>query len=228
MIDDNNRDEFIEENKQFIYSAASSVCKKKLSWENDDELSIAMIAFNSACDKYNKNKGNFLSFAKVLIRNSLIDFFRKSKSYVSLNFSFNKSDNDEKINNIQDKISISEYDKQIENSKRASEISQLSKELLQYNLNFSDLIKSSPSHKNTRNALLNIAFICIQEVHIIEYIKTKKMLPIKELMLITGNNRKYFEKWRRYLIVLIVILSSEEYPYIKSYLKIKVGEKNEN
>jgi RNA polymerase sigma factor len=60
---------------------------------------------------------------------------------------------------------------------------------------------------------------------ILNFIKDKKMLPVKEITLFLNVNRKFVEKWRRYLITLILILSNENYPYIKSYLNIKAGDK---
>jgi len=57
---------------------------------------------------------------------------------------------------------INEYDdinieKQIEIKLRQEEIAMLTAELLEYQLTFSDLVDSSPSHKDTRNEVLNIA-----------------------------------------------------------------------
>jgi RNA polymerase sigma factor len=217
-----NRDEFIAGNKAFIYSIASNICKRKLSWENDDELSIAMIAFNNACNTYREGKGNFHGYAKALIKNALIDFFRKSKNNPYLAF----GDEDEDLEYIEYKTSIEQFHMQDEKKARAEEIVLLSKELSQYSLTFSDLANSSPSHKDTRDALLNLAFKCVKEDTILEYIKSKKMLPIKEIMLLAGVNRKLLEKWRRYILTLIIVLSSDEFTYIKSYLNIGVGEKN--
>ena len=72
-----NRSNFIEANKGFIYSTTSKLCKRHLIWENDEELSIALMAFNIACDKYDKTKGNFYGFGKVIIKNALDRFFQK-------------------------------------------------------------------------------------------------------------------------------------------------------
>lgn len=224
MLWEKDRNLFIEENKGFIYNAASNVCKKRLSWENDDELSIALIAFNNACDKYNESKGNFLVFAKVAIKNALIDFFRKCSKNAYLTFS---NEDNEELNKIETLISINEYEKEQENKQRAEEISMLINELSKYKLTFDDIIKSSPSHRDTRENILNIAYRCSCEKNIIDIIERKKMLPVKEILLLTGANRKFIEKWRRYLLTLIIILSSDNYPYIKSYLNIKVGEKDE-
>ena len=185
-----DRNKFIEKNKNFIYIIACKICNKKLDWVNDDELSIALIAFNNACDTYNKDKGNFLSYAKVLIKNALIDFFRKAKNTPYLIF----GDENEFIDYVDNKGALIEFEREKENSQKAEEIIMFSNKLLEYKLSLNDLVKASPSHIDTRNALLNIAFKCSKEAYIINYINDKKKLPIKEISLFTGANRKYLEK----------------------------------
>lgn len=223
MLSLENRDRFIEDNKAFIYSSTYNVCKRKLSWENDDELSVSLIAFNNACDKYNDEKVNFYGYAKVIIRNALIDYFRKMSRTPVVIF----DNEEEEFQYIDYKNSINNYELESENKSRAEEISLFTKELKEYKLDFNSLIKASPTHKDTRDSLLNIAFACVREENILTYIKHKKLLPVKEIMLLTNSNRKLIEKWRKYILILILILSSNEYPYIKSYLNIKVGEDNE-
>ncbi len=219
----NNRNKFIEENKGFIYNCACKVCSRKLDWLNDDELSIAIIAFNTACDSYDSNKGNFFSYAQVLIKNALIDFFRKAKHTPFLMF----KDEDECINYIDNKGAILEFEKEQENLRKAEEIALFSKELLGFKLKLEDIIQASPSHIDTRNTLLNLALKCSKDINIIDHINRKKSLPIKEMILLTSANRKLIDKWRKYILVLILIFSSGEYLYIKSYFNIEVGEKHE-
>ena len=89
------------------------------------------------------------------------------------------------------------------------------------------LVESSPSHKDTKDKLLNLAFICSKERSIVDYIYNNKMLPVKQICLFTGENRKFIEKWRRYIITLILIFSNNEYIYIRSYLNIKVGDSSD-
>lgn len=223
MLSLENRDRFIEDNKAFIYSSTYNICKRKLSWENDDELSVSLIAFNNACDKYNDENVNFYGYAKVIIRNALIDYFRKMSRTPVVIF----DNEEEEFQYIDYKNSINNYELESENKRRAEEISLFTKELKEYKLDFNSLIKASPTHKDTRDSLLNIAFACVREENILTYIKHKKLLPVKEIMLLTNSNRKLIEKWRKYILILILILSSNEYPYIKSYLNIKVGEDNE-
>jgi RNA polymerase sigma factor len=218
-----NRTKLIEDNKNFIFQTTQRVCKRSISWENDEELSVSLLAFNKACDTYSSNKGEFLSYAKVIIKNSLIDYFRKNSNVPYVIF----DENNEQSDYIDNNLSLKQYSLEIENSARLEEIAQLSDELKNYKLDFNILVDSSPSHKDTRNTLLNIAFTCIQNENIINHLKNKKLLPVKEICLLTGANRKMIEKWRRYILSLIIVFSNPEYPYIRSYLNIKVGDNND-
>lgn len=219
-----NRDDFIEKNKKFIYSITTNICKRNLQWENDDELSIALIAFNNACKTYVEDKGNFFSYSKVLIKNALIDYFRKTSNNPYLVF----NSEDKELEFIDSKSSLTNYEIQQENIKRSEEIIAFSNELKEYKLSFDVLVESSPSHKDTKDKLLNFAFTCSKEKSILDYIYNYKMLPIKQICIFTGENRKFIEKWRRYILTLILIFSNKEYIYIRSYLNIKVGDNNEH
>lgn len=217
ILDKNNRNRFIEENMQFIYNTANTVCKRRVDKKNDDEVSIAMIAFDKACTTYDEDKGNFFGYAKTLIKNSLIDFFRKEKRTPELIFEAE----DEGMDYVDYKLSMKQYHIEREGELRAQEIAQFQKELTEYKLKFSDLVESSPSHADTKNSLLNLAFECIRNEQVLETIKSKKRLPVKEICLLTTANRKFIDKWRRYLLALIIILSNEDYLYLRSYLNIK-------
>lgn len=218
-----DRNEFIEENRGFIYKIASKVCNRKLNWAVDDELSISLIAFNSACDSFNNSKGNFYSYAVVIMKHALIDYFRKNKNTPLLVF----DTEDEHYDFIDNKISLTKFEIESANKMRAEEIQLFSKELKTYGLDFISLVEASPKHSDTRSSLLNIALACSQNELAVAAIKAKKQLPIKEILLLTGANRKLIEKWRKYLLTLILLLASDQYPYIISYLNVKVGDRND-
>lgn len=217
-----NRNIFIKTSMNFIYKTTNRICKKTLDDKNDDEISIALIAFNKACDTYNKEKGNFFTYASVLIKNSLIDFFRKVEKTPYLIW----NDDENTTNSIEKHISMNNFNIDSENSIRLEEIKLLNSELEEYNLSFSTIAKNSPKHKDTRDTLLNIAMACIKSEDILYDLKTKKQLSIKKICLLTNNKRKLLETWRKYIIALIIILNSEEYPYIKGYLNIEKSGDN--
>lgn len=222
MIEDLNfedKNNFIIENKQFIYIAASSICKKRLQWENDDELSIALIAFDKSIELYSSSRGNFYSYAKIVIRNALIDYFRKGiNNHLSLH-------DEEATDYFYEKSSISKYEIEKENILRSEEVEVYVHKLKEYSITLEDLVDNSPTHIDTKDKLLDLAFLCSKNEEILYFIRKNKMLPIKKIILLTDIKRKYIESWRKYLLSVILILSNDTYIYMRSYLNISVGEK---
>lgn len=107
---------------------------------------------------------------------------------------------------------------------RAMEIKMFTAELSKYGLSIEDLTNNSPKHRDTRKTLFNTALICSRHMDIIHMLKKKKMLPIKEIQEATGAKRKFLEQWRKYIMALIIIVSSDEYLYLKEYIDFD-GEK---
>lgn len=214
-----DKNDFIIENKQFIYIAASSICKKRLQWENDDELSIALIAFNKSIELYSSSRGNFYSYAKIVIRNALIDYFRTGiNNHLSIH-------DEEATDYFYEKDSISKYEIEKENILRAEEMEVYVHELKEYSITLEDLVDNSPIHIDAKEKLLDLAFVCSKNKEILYFIRKNKMLPIKKIISLEDIKRRYIESWRKYLLCLILILSNDTYKYMRSYLNITVGEK---
>ena len=51
------REELIRSHKAFIARVSSKICSRYLTWDNDDELSIALLAFNEAIDSFDPHGG---------------------------------------------------------------------------------------------------------------------------------------------------------------------------
>ena len=69
-------DDLIRNYIPFIRSEASK-CISKPCTEQNDEFSIAMIAFHEAILGYERSRGAFLSYAAMLIRSRILDYQRK-------------------------------------------------------------------------------------------------------------------------------------------------------
>lgn len=209
------RDFLIESNKGFVRRISSYICKRNLDWSNDDELSIALIAFNEAIDSFDPDRSpEFFLYSRMLIKSRLIDYFRKnSNNSITLN-----SIEDEDISLIESKEAIDRFLISRDSEERMLEIKMLSSELAQYDLSFPELVEYSPRHRDTRKMLFEIASICSRDQEILKYLRKNKMLPIKDIMQKTNAKRKLLESWRKYLIALLVISSSDEYVYIKGYI----------
>lgn len=198
------RNEFIDKNRSFIHRYACTICKRYLSWENDDELSVALMAFNSAIDSF--TEGEFEYYCKMLIKRRLIDYFRKS----------NRTD-------IPLDSSIFQETLQYENSMdekldRAQQVNFFKDILAQFKIDISDLVKNSPKHKDTREKLINTAIEISKAESIVNQLFKNKLLPIKEIQLLTGISRRMLEEWRKYIIALIIIFSDKRLESIKDFI----------
>ena len=65
----------IEERKDWILKCASASVHHDVT-DSDDEWSVTLWAFHEAVRFYQPGKGNFLSFADMIIRRRLTDFLR--------------------------------------------------------------------------------------------------------------------------------------------------------
>ncbi len=212
------REEFLMSQKEFIRGYASYVCKTRLDWHNDDELSVALIALNKAVDTYEPAAGKrFTGYAKALIRNSLVDYFRSYQK--SASESLNTLNGiEESLNRLQTAASLNSYLLELDQEERAYEIKSLKELLSQFGLTLPVLVQNSPRHRDTRDSLKDIALKTAGESALVERIYREKRLPLKEIQLLTGAKRKLLEKWRRYLLSLILIASSEEVEGLVEYI----------
>lgn len=213
-----SRDEFIESSRGFIRRISSYICKRSLDWSNDDELSIALMAFNEAIDSFNPDKGvEFTSYSSMLIRSRLIDYFRKNSNLcISID-----SMEDEELSLIESKEAIDRYTISHAAEELAVEIKVFNTELSGYGLSMADLVVNCPKHRDTRKQLFQVAANCSNNKEILKTLKKNKTLPIKDIIEMTGLKRKFLEQWRKYLIALFVIASSDEYLYLKEYIDFK-------
>jgi len=212
------REEIIEIFKPKILYWASSYCKRSLDWANDDELSIALTAFNDAIDSYEMEKGsNFSAYAKIVIKHRLIDFFRKEQKHKHMPLEIDT----EEFSLVEIRLATENYNREIERQEREQELKIYQQKLSEYGLSFTDLANSSPKHKDTKASLMRASHSLVNEESLVEKFQRTKRLPIKELMLITGLSRKVLETGRKYIIAVSLILLYEEFEYLRDFIEMK-------
>ena len=189
-----------------------------MRYGEDDELSIALLAFVEAIRSYNSEKGNFLPFAQNVIKRRLIDYFRKENrqgTVISLNEYYNEDD-DEKDLSIEASVNkhldteLGEY--------RRLELEQLKTELAQWGISFFDLVQISPKHDKNRKMCRQIIEFIISEPGLVKFIKEKRYLPIADIDKPLKIPRKKIERLRKYIIA-VVIIKSGDYQYINDYVR---------
>jgi len=195
----------ISDFKPFIASIIQKRLGRYLEYGTDDELSIGLIAFNEAINAYDINKGKFLSFARLVITNRLIDYFRKQSKFKTLSLNTDEDCDDASID-LLDKKAVQQYafDADIEDKK--FEIIEYTKILKEWGISFTDLVKVSPRHENLRNEYINTAKLIAGNPELLNDVIRNKRLPIKELQKIIPLHRKKIERGRIYIIAMIVAI----------------------
>lgn len=208
------RNLFIEAYKPFIAATVSRVCGRYKRWGTDEELSIGLMAFNEAIDKFD-GRGNFLSFAKLVIKSRLYDYFRYLKRRGEGESLYSEDGRE-----TQDVIDLS-FDLRLKDLQRMElheEMVFLKKELAAYNITLSDLLKTSPKHGKKRKAVSKVIKFMCGNLKCIEYFKSSGNLPLKVIEENLKVSRKLIEPYRKYIIASIIIYNGK-YSYLKEYLK---------
>ncbi|ADL08768.1 RNA polymerase sigma factor SigI [Thermosediminibacter oceani] len=222
MMIKSNKDEvnrLIEEYRPFIASVVEKYLGRRVEYGIDDELSVAMIAFDEAVQRYDIKKGNFLAFARNVIRSRLVDYYRRErKNRETVMYIVQNQEDEEYELDISIEESIKKHREEEISEQRRLEILEIKKELEKWGLTFSDVAKSSPKQEGTRRIYLQVIDFIMSSPEILDTIKQKKYLPVDKIVKATKIPRKKIERGRNYIIAAVIILSGD-YRYIKEYIK---------
>lgn len=223
--DDLERERFIWQYRPFIIRSVSRVCKRHISW-NDDEASIGLIAFNEAINRYQPVHGkSFDNFAYLIIRNRLIDEFRKNGKLPRVESLTNHYEDEFDLTPNEIAGSIIVYERDESAAKLAEELIVYDETLQQYGICLEELEECSPDHRDTRFQLIRIAKQFCESNELLDHLFARKQLPIKGMLKYASVSRKTLERNRKYLIALILIYSSEEFIRIRGAVSFAgVGE----
>ena len=221
------REDLISSHKAFIARVSSKICGRYLTWDNDDELSIALLAFNEAIDNFDPHgEASFHSFVQMVIRRRLVDYFRKESKHQHLSLSPMDLE-DEELGRYELDTSLEQYQENENQEFFARVLEHFVRALSDYNVTLDDLFKVSPKHKERKQTLLSAALALSNSPELMAHLQTHRLLPIKELELMTGIKRKALEKGRKYLIALALILSKPDFHPLKTFMQIpeELGER---
>lgn len=203
--------DLIQEYIPFIISCANKSLNKFITKE-DDEFSVAMSAFYEAMQKYEPDKGAYLSFARLIIKNRLTDYLRKEyRSSKAVPFSALQSvDKDGKSVefDVEDKPKI-DFDARYE-------IEELSYELSLFGISFFDVAKNSPKTRKTEKSCMEVIKYITENNGLAAFLKEKKYIPVKRIADDTGASKKIMERHRSYIIAM-VLAASGDYEILRGY-----------
>lgn len=196
------KEQFITDNESFILQQAY-YCSGHAVDKSSDEWSISLIAFDQAIRTYSPEKGSFAGYARVLIRNRLIDYFRsQTRHFPEVQMA------------PEDMVSFHEEEK---NDSLHDEIIALSERLKLYGISFAELERHSPKKGRTRRNCGQILNYMAEHPELCNEMRKKKMFPVKEVEKNLKIHRKIMERHRKYLITAVEIMVGD-YPQLAEYL----------
>lgn len=206
--------DIIKDYLPFIASETSKVCKRQVEYGVDDELSIAMLGFHDAANSYAEKRGAFLSYASVVMKNRVVDYLRRERRHGNvISIHGNKDDR-----NLERVLSQEIYRYDDIRLATIQEIEELGNELAGYGITYSDLTTSRPKQERTFNACGKAAGWALDNPGGVRELKRTKKLPVASICDYTGLERKTVERYRKYIIAVIIIYSNG-YEIIRGHMR---------
>lgn len=212
-------DALIRQYMGFIRAETAKFIKRAPIDGQDEELSIAMLAFYEAILGYEQNRGAFLSYASRVIRNRMIDHYRKEKKHakvISLHAPLQDEDDDiSKLDRLEDPKN------EIEASHRRAaareEIEEFEQKLGEFGITFSEIADNCPRQERTLASCQRVLAAAKLHPEIFDILLESKKLPISSLAEKSGTDKKTLERHRKYLIAVLLAFTNG-YEIIRGHL----------
>ena len=210
------REEFILDYIPFIIRVLSNSVNSKIDIKNSDEYSIGLIAFNEAIEKFDSSKNkkgfNFFSFAEMVIKRRIIDYFRINSKNKEMPFSYFESDDE----HFEDKFLHDESSAGYERIEVFQEIQHYFKMLERFGIKISELHKYTPKHSDSIRMCVNIGRKIAENKEVYNKLIKKKYFPMKEIKKFVNVHPSTIEKNKKFIISVCLIYGNN-YEHLKSY-----------
>ena len=193
-----NINELIEKHMPFIIKSISDVTGRYVSCENDEELSVGLLGFHEAIERYDNEKGHFLSFAKLVIGSRI-------KNYL-------KGENKHQHSSLEELLDKGleikdEYLEQKEdNSVLVEQINRLKNEISSFGFTLEDLADEAPKQQATRKNAISLSEEISKEEEFTSFMYVKKRLPIKRIVLKFSVTEKVIKRSKKFIISVVIII----------------------
>ena len=210
-------DALIGQYMPFIRSETCKFTHAPIEAGHEDELSIATLAFYEAALSYQRGRGAFLPYAAAAIRNRLIDHYRVEQRHggtVSLDVPAGEDGRllSETLPDTRDEIAA--YD--LREATRA-EIAEFGRQLASFGIGFSDVADNCPRQERTLAACRAVLDCARANPILLDKLLRTGRLPIRDLVLGSGVDKKTIERHRKYLVAILLAFTNG-YEIIRGHL----------
>lgn len=220
IADERQMEELVHQNEQFILKCAVAASKRFVT-KSDDEWSIALTAFCQAVKSYQSEKGAFLSFADLVIRRRLVDYYKsqeRHKAEIPAAPEVFESGPLEESEQPALQAAVAKKVVSQDNSDLRFEIEAASGVFAGYGFSFYELASCSPKAEKTKAACARAVACLLSNPVLLKSLKSTKQLPIKTIEKTAEVPRKILDRHRKYIIAAAEILSGD-YPGLAYYMR---------
>lgn len=209
-------DDLIRAYIPFIRSEASKFLSR-LCTDQDDEYSIAMIAFHEAILGYEKGRGTFLGYASMLIRSRLIDYQRKESRHQG-QLSIYEKDSEDALS-LEDRLADDRdrFEESANLEATRQEIAELAGVMARFGVSFTDIAENSPKQDRTLRACAAVIRYAAKNKPLLDELLRTQKLPMRALVSGSGADRKTLERHRKYILAMLLI-QTNGYEIIRGHL----------
>lgn len=214
------RNRLIERFTPFVLRVSTKTVGRYVRLGEDDEVSIALIAFNEAIDRFDPDRGaHFLAFAETVIRRRLIDHFRRESQNREIPLSALERDDPDHSSQVlhEAEAAIAVHQEMREKEERLEEIERYRADLSAYGIAFDQLAASAPRHRDARESAVQAARL-VAYSELWNHLSGRRTLPMRELSERVELSRKTLERHRKYIVAVAVALAGD-YPHLRQYFR---------
>ena len=219
------RASLLESLRPQVYRIACQVCRRRLEWENDDELSVALEGLDEAITSYSPEGGaGFHGFARAVIKRRLVDHFRRERRHRERTVPMDLQNPE--MRTMEFGLALETYEAESRRQELASDLMTFRGELEKLGISLEEVALASPSHRDTRDRLKKVARELAGDPDLMSHLRLKKGLPQKELSRRLGISARVLTRGRAYVMALALLLTMEEdVPHLWGYLDLEPEER---
>ncbi len=221
MGDDDAREKVIRHSRSFVYRVACGLCQRKLSWDNDDELSIGLIALNEAIDRFDAEKGvPFHSYVRLVVQSRLGDHWRREGRHPLVSMDKQSPEGEWELHPAATREAIKRHREQEWISDSQMEMEAFERYLEDFDITMEDLTGASPKHASRRARLTEAALTLARDEGMMGHLLSRRQMPVTELSRRVNLNHKMLSRGRRYIIALALIATAPGLQQLRSFAGI--------
>ncbi len=204
--------------KPFIMATISKTLKKYIH-ADDTSLTTGMMGFHEAVMKYDPQKGGFLSYAQIIIKNRVIDQLRsENRQTHNIDLGLNDEENVSTFVRIQENQAIEDYEMRQVEDQRKDDLTVYMEVLKSWGLTMQDLVNASPKKKELMDAFQTIGRAIAENESLLSEMRRTRRLPSAYLQDAFNIDRKRLERGRKYIIA-VAELWAGDFETLKAYVQ---------